>query len=50
MFCKGIVNDLGSPEMVSKLCKEIPSNFQKIVDEYSLKGLRILAMAYKSID
>ena len=35
--------------MVSKLCKKLPKNLDKIVEEYSLKGLRIIAIAKKYI-
>ena len=28
----------------------MPENFQKVQDEYSMKGFRVLAMAYRQLD
>ena len=44
-FCKG------SPEKIKELCKPatIPSNFNEILNSYTSKGFRVLAMATKSI-
>ena len=45
IFCKG------SPEKLKELClpETIPENFSDILDGYASKGLRILAMAFKTI-
>ena len=44
-FCKG------SPEKVKELCKPetIPENFNDVLNSYTTKGLRVLAMATKFI-
>ncbi|MCQ2820408.1 MAG: HAD-IC family P-type ATPase, partial [archaeon] len=45
-FCKG------SPEKVKDLCIEssLPNNFDELLTDYTSKGLRVLAMAYKEIN
>jgi cation-transporting ATPase 13A2 len=44
-FCKG------SPEKIRELCKPntIPSNFNDILNKYTTKGLRVLALATKML-
>uniref|UniRef100_A0A0K0EAT2 Cation-transporting ATPase n=1 Tax=Strongyloides stercoralis TaxID=6248 RepID=A0A0K0EAT2_STRER len=41
----------GSPEMISSLCipESIPSDFIDIVKEYTKKGYRLIAVAYKDL-
>jgi cation-transporting ATPase 13A2 len=45
IFCKG------SPEKIRELCRPdtIPSNFNDILNTYTTKGLRVLAVATKSV-
>ena len=42
----------GSPEKVQELCKPetIPQEFQEILDNYTVKGYRVIALATKTID
>lgn len=42
----------GAPETIKQLClpSTIPAGFDKILEEYSKQGLRILGLAYKQID
>ncbi|KRW98967.1 P-type ATPase, cytoplasmic domain N [Pseudocohnilembus persalinus] len=46
IFCKG------SPEKIISISnqKSVPQNFDKILNELSLKGFRIIGMGYKKID
>ena len=34
---------------MADLCKNVPHNFNEILDEYSIKGFRVLGMGYKEI-
>lgn len=45
-FCKG------APEKVGALCtkQSLPANFERVCAEYALKGMYVLALAYKEID
>ena len=45
VFCKG------SPEKIKEICNEntIPSDYNEVLNYYSSKGYRIIAMAYKNI-
>ena len=45
VYCKG------SPDEIKKLCmpSTIPENFEKILNDYTIKGYRVLGMAGKSI-
>ena len=45
VFCKG------SPEKIKELCKQntIPPNFNELLNSYTSKGYRVLAMATKAI-
>ena len=38
---------LGSPEKIKSLCINIPKDFDQVLEQYTMKGLRILALAYK---
>jgi cation-transporting ATPase 13A2 len=42
----------GSPEMMYQLCspETLPPNFNEILDEYTHKGLRVLAAGYRTFD
>jgi predicted P-type ATPase len=41
----------GSPEMIASQCKSesLPRNFKQILNNYSLKGYRIIGLAYKEL-
>lgn len=42
----------GSPEMVASLCREetVPAQFSTTLSNFSLEGLRVLALGYKPLD
>ncbi|KAL6121302.1 hypothetical protein NUSPORA_01800 [Nucleospora cyclopteri] len=44
LFCKG------APEMVKKDLKEIPQGYNEKVQDYAIKGYRILTIAYRKIE
>jgi magnesium-transporting ATPase (P-type) len=41
----------GSPEKISELCsaESVPADFAKILEEYTRKGYRVIALAHKSL-
>lgn len=41
----------GSPEKIKSLCirDSLPSNFDDIYNEFSIQGLRVLALAYRDL-
>lgn len=43
IFCKG------SPDTMQKLIKNIPKDYEKKINEYSLMGYRLITIAYKEI-
>jgi P-type E1-E2 ATPase len=43
LFCKG------SPEKLKDLCINVPNNFDSTLDQYSIKGFRVLGMGYKEV-
>jgi magnesium-transporting ATPase (P-type) len=40
----------GAPEVIQTLLKEVHPKYSEIFKEYSSKGYRVLALAYKEID
>lgn len=42
----------GAPEVIRDMCdpSTVPSNFQETIEDYTMKGLRIIALASKKID
>mmetsp|Transcript_30528 Transcript_30528/g.29945 ORF Transcript_30528/g.29945 Transcript_30528/m.29945 type:complete len:126 (-) Transcript_30528:1247-1624(-) len=42
----------GSPEKIQELSlpQSLPDNYNKILQEYTAKGLRVIAMGYKNLD
>lgn len=42
----------GSPEKVHEMCDQstLPSDYQDVLDLYTSKGYRVIALAYKNID
>ena len=43
IFCKG------APDSISKILREIPEDYHEKVNEYSLQGHRVIALAYKEV-
>ncbi|XP_056421374.1 probable cation-transporting ATPase 13A4 isoform X2 [Hyla sarda] len=41
----------GAPEMVEQFCKPetVPLNFPKVLEDYTLQGFRVIALAYKKL-
>jgi Ca2+-transporting ATPase len=44
-FLKGQAYVKGAPEVVSKLCKELPASFEKDVHDMASRGLKVIALA-----
>ena len=42
----------GAPEVIRDMCDPgtVPSNFQEMIEDYTMKGLHIIALASKSVD
>ena len=42
----------GAPEKIKEICRKesIPENFRSKLDEYAQKGIRVIALAYKSLE
>jgi magnesium-transporting ATPase (P-type) len=43
LFCKG------SPESLAELCEDVPSNYHSSIEQLANKGLRVLALASRTV-
>ncbi|CAL8109824.1 unnamed protein product [Orchesella dallaii] len=43
-YCKG------APEKIRPLCKSVPENYDKVLDSFTMKGFRVLALGYKRVE
>lgn len=41
LFCKG------SPEMIQKICVQVPENYNTMLNRYASKGFRVIALAHR---
>lgn len=39
----------GAPEKIKKFCKDVPTDFDQVSNRLSIKGYRLLALAYKKL-
>jgi cation-transporting ATPase 13A1 len=40
----------GSPESIARVCERVPAHMQSMADGYAAKGLRVIALAARSLD
>jgi len=43
-YCKG------APEKIRPLCKSVPENYDRVLDSFTMKGYRVLALGYKKVE
>ncbi|ODN02682.1 putative cation-transporting ATPase 13A3 [Orchesella cincta] len=43
-YCKG------APEKIRPLCKSVPDNYDKVLDSFTMKGFRVLALGFKRVE